>query len=327
MKSKSPQQSLFEGQEQPNLFDPIDQNRVESMVKFWIERHKIYLRKSTGRAKPWTKDQFLQTYRFCNIYRELDTVSKWVRDHVIKPYEDHEDLWFMLAVCRMINWPETLQEMMDQGVWPEERWNSDKVYRVLNARKARGVKIITGAYIVNTVFPKHFPKKEGSKVEYLSYIGFTPMWKDREQIRDGFHSTMEDSVMTFRQYHGWGSTFMPYQVTVDLTYSNRWLGKSPDLNTYVSPGPGTQRGLHRILNGHPKPTNRVSDQGDLLRTLLHEVNSEARRVLPKNAWTGSYETGFVDLTMSNLHNLCCEYDKYCRLISGTGEPRSRYPGR
>jgi hypothetical protein len=46
----------------------------------WIqERHRIYLEKAAGAPPPWTTDEIMQTYRFCNVFRELDKVTVWVR--------------------------------------------------------------------------------------------------------------------------------------------------------------------------------------------------------------------------------------------------------
>ena len=43
------------------------------------ERHFIYLKRQDGKTFPWTQDKILQTYSFCNVYRELDKVTIWIR--------------------------------------------------------------------------------------------------------------------------------------------------------------------------------------------------------------------------------------------------------
>ena len=40
---------------------------------YWInERQRIYDMRAAGQAKPWTKDEILQQYKFTNAFRQLD---------------------------------------------------------------------------------------------------------------------------------------------------------------------------------------------------------------------------------------------------------------
>src|SRR5690349_19516029 len=88
---------------------------------YWMnERNNIYERRlDHPDARPYTQDPILQQYRFCNCFRELDTVTIWVRKNIREPFADHPYLWFMLAIARQINWPETLAELIEaNGAWP-----------------------------------------------------------------------------------------------------------------------------------------------------------------------------------------------------------------
>jgi len=54
----------------------------ENTLKFFNylnERHIIYLRRQNGVKYPWTSDAILTEYSFCNVYRELDKVTEWLR--------------------------------------------------------------------------------------------------------------------------------------------------------------------------------------------------------------------------------------------------------
>ena len=84
--------------------------RTDDLFAFVRERHQIYLRRKAGQTKPWTTDPILQQYRFCNVYRELDTVTKWIRDNWRRPHCDDPDLWFAMVVARLVNWPDTMAE-------------------------------------------------------------------------------------------------------------------------------------------------------------------------------------------------------------------------
>lgn len=323
---KQEQQSLLDTS-QDFLFNPEEQNRVSSVGDFIIERHKIYLRKNVeGMKKPWTSDPMLQSYRFCNIYRQLDTVSMWINDNIIEPYERHPNLWFMLAIARLINWPDTLQELMDRKVWPVDDWNPKRFYEALVDRKDRKEKIITGAYIINSVFPKGFDAPDKSKIYYIPYVGLDPLFQNREELSRACKSTMAKAVESLKKNQGWGA-FMAYQVIVDLSYSDRWLRRAEDFNSYTSPGPGTTRGMNRLIYGGRKNLLNGDKLNEPMIKARKEINRYLKETVPEEYWTGDFRTGFSTLEMSNVSNSFCEYDKYVRLISGQGEPRSRYAGR
>ena len=99
---------------------------------------------------PWTSDSIPGAYRFCNVRREDDRVTRWVQDHVRAPFVDHPLLWLMICICRQINWPATLKELIEtEGAWPSHvSFTPRRVGEVLNARQKRGEKIYTGAYII-----------------------------------------------------------------------------------------------------------------------------------------------------------------------------------
>lgn len=308
------------------LFKPEQQNELDSIVKFWIERHKIYLRRNVlKKDRPWTQDPMLQNYRFCNIYREIDTVSEWVINKVVKPYEKNNNLWFMLAMSRLINWPDTLEEVMKEGGWPTDLYSATKLYRILSERADRKEKIVTGAYVVNSVFPKGADVKDTRKVYYIPYFGLQGLWQKRDLLEKMAKVSMEGFVSELTKCHGWGA-FMAYQVAVDLSYSKHWLGKAPDVHTYTSPGPGTTRGMARLMTGGRKAEIRGSHLNKYMIKLREKMNARGKELIAPKWWTGDFRTGFADLSMPNVSNSLCEYDKYCRLISGQGEPRSRYAG-
>ena len=47
----------------------------DRLVYYINERESIRKLREAGYPKPWTQDKILQTYRFCNVNREDDTVT------------------------------------------------------------------------------------------------------------------------------------------------------------------------------------------------------------------------------------------------------------
>jgi hypothetical protein len=88
---------------------------------YWVrEREDIRRRKDRGDAQDiWTSDSILQTYRFCNVRREDDRGTVWIRENIREPFAGHPLLWLMLCIGRQINWPDTLAELIGFGAWPD----------------------------------------------------------------------------------------------------------------------------------------------------------------------------------------------------------------
>jgi hypothetical protein len=326
------QPDLFEDQDNPMFEYLIEdvEGRVEAQAKFIIERHKIFLKKSQGRPPPWTKDPILQNYMFTNIYRELDRVTIWMKEHILDPYYDHPDLPFMMAIARVINWPETLQEMMDEKVWPDKRWNPDRVYKVLKGRANRKEKVITGAYIVNTVAPKGADVPDNSKPYGISYFNLNPLYENRHEFQDACRvkvgGSMTKAVAALSKHHGWGP-FLANQVVVDMTYMDRWLKKAPDYNTFTSPGPGTVKGMNWMITGRMDGGVQGRKMNSEMIRFRDLVNLEVKRQLPKEAWTGNMTTGFEEISMSNYSNCNCETSKMVRsLKDGGANMKNKYKG-
>jgi hypothetical protein len=74
--------------------------------EFWDfarERHSIYLRRAAGDPPPWTDDPVLRTYRFCNIFRELDATTAWFRRYVRDPMRSRPEVLLATVLFRWFN--------------------------------------------------------------------------------------------------------------------------------------------------------------------------------------------------------------------------------
>ena len=69
---------------------------IERLFAFAHERYMIYVRKQEGKKPPWTEDPILRDFRFCNIYREDDKVTVWIRENWRNPHTDDQELWFAM---------------------------------------------------------------------------------------------------------------------------------------------------------------------------------------------------------------------------------------
>jgi hypothetical protein len=276
----------------------------------WIkERYSIKLKKDAGKPKPWTKDQILMNYRFCNVHREDDTVTKWIRESWREPYDSDKNLWFAMTVARLVNWPETLYELAPAvftgGSKCAVTWRPEVFIREMHARRTSGMKVFSGAYIVGT------SGRTMDKAEYLATHVLTPLWNERHRVVGAF-TTLAGLHQWLMNFQGMGS-FMAAQVVADVKYQTMWRS-APDWETFAAPGPGSQRGLNRIFGGEPdKPW-----KGNSWYTGLMMLKKEIDPLVAK--------AGMPPLHAQDLQNCLCEFDKYERTRLGEGKPRSKYPG-
>lgn len=278
------------------------------MLLYWIkERHSIYLKRQAGKAKPWTKDPILQTYRFCNVYRELDVVTKWINEVWRTPNDKDPNLWFAMVVARLINWPPTMAILgyplrNDTKKGP---WIPDHFVGTIRHMQNLGAKAYGGAYIVST------NGHAMEKAEYLADRVLGPLWAARRGA-PVTATTLLDMHQWLSQFDGLGS-FMAGQVVADIKYSTQY---SPVICTdwwsFAASGPGSRRGLNRILGyGVDNPWKERQWHTALL--LLGAIVEAKLPNIPR-------------IHMQDLQNCLCEYDKYMRVKLGEGRPRSLYPG-
>jgi hypothetical protein len=267
--------------------------RTKDLTKFILERENIRLKKEAGKPRPWTKDEILHTYRFCNVHREDDKVTRWIAKNWREPYSDFVDLWFAMVFARLFNLPSTLQHFSPLRLL---RWDVEDVCSVLEALREKGP-IFNGAYIVSTNGYKM------DKVEYLVNRVLTPLWVARRRLRPTRDDTLASYHARLIEFDGLGS-FMAGQVVADLKYIDP-LYQAPDWWTWAASGPGSRRGLNRVCE--------------------HAVDEPWREPQWLMALTQlRAQVGGTALHAQDLQNCLCEFDKYERVRLGEGRPKQVY---
>lgn len=285
---------------------------------YWMaERHKIYLKKRDGAEPPWTADPILQEYRFCNVFRELDTVTIWIRENIREQYADHPNLWFMLAIARTINWPPTLYEIMQENLWPVEgRWRGQEVADLLDERMDRNQKVYTGAYMIRAESDPNNPWYDKTKQQYIAGCVLGNLWQDREKITEALkqleYGWLQSAHKLFKQYHGWGP-FMAYELVTDLRHT-RYLENATDISTWANAGPGALRGLNRLRGVDPNTPMSQQEANERMHDLLVECHKHEELCFILDEIP----------EMRDIEHSLCETDKYLRVKNGEGRPRAKY---
>lgn len=285
---------------------------LDGFFAYARERHAIYLRRSAGLSAPWTADPVLQQYRFCNVFRELDTTTIWFREHVRDRLRSAPEVLLATVLFRWFNRITTGEAIFSQvgmlapgdhhTAWdclgwlgPDDgldKWVGEYLRPAIVAYCGRGP-YVTGSYIVQgrAGMPKldgvlsYFEEFATREHDYPGDVATAGLgWREVADLLLA-NRTWEDTEARFgsleqtwnwlRKFQGLGP-FMAYEIVSDLRYTSL-LDWAPDILTWANPGPGAFRGMSRIVTndedrGHFQSRNRAEVIG-LMRKILSASRS------------------------------------------------------
>lgn len=281
----------------------IQTKTLSRFFRFATEREEIRLRRAAGGPAPWTQDQVLQQFRFCNIYREDDATTVWFRDSVRQRLWVDPKVLVATVAFRWFNYVPTGRLILP---WLVGGWDREGVESVLRPLQARGQKLFTGAYLIKS------PPGKDKLTGILDCIDAVD--RGRGALLALWDPTLEqfhEGLMRF-PYLG---PFMAYEVVTDLRHTSI-LCKASDVLTWASPGPGAARGIGWLIGSgkspiSPKSTKALSytskkSRGYLI-ALMREVLDASREQWPAK-WR-RWE-------MREVEHVLCEYDKFRRGHAG-----------
>ena len=275
--------------------------RHKDLARFIQLREDARLRKEEPAKRVTRKpDSIITTYRFCNVRRNDDRVTKYVLDNFLPIFDNNH--WFAAVVARLFNNEPTLMAIASYVVPFRPR----EMRKVLHARKVTGTKNFNAAYIVST------NGRAMDKVDYVIDVVLLSLWDKRAAINRALEgATLEQAHELLMRQQGLGS-FMAAQVLADIKYlePRRWK----DFHTFAASGPGSLRGIKRVFDLDIKaPMTEARFRANLL-LLRKKVNDV---LMEKYGWT-------EPLTAQDLQNCLCEFDKYERARLEEGRPKQIY---
>lgn len=291
-------------------------SRMDDFFRYARERESIRRRRESGAGAPWTDDPVLKQYRFCNVHRENDAVTKWFRDNVREQLRDSPDVILATVLFRWFNLVRTGEWLFTpdaSGFSPFEvylngAWDWQELGRQLKRALPSGP-YTTGAYMIKT--PTGMDKVTG----VLWCVDQLAQSLARERAADGaeFPHTLQ-AATHWLQGHPFMGPFMAYEVVTDLRHTH-WLENAPDILTWANPGPGAARGLDRLAGD----TLGTRDRNNLLD--VKTMNVEMRALLEASRDSFYWPQAWGAWEMREVEHTLCEFDKYERARLGQGRPK------
>lgn len=275
----------------------IEYPRTQELV-YWInERESIRLRRESGLPAPWTNDPLMANVRYCNVHRENDKITKWIRSSSV--YSGAVPVW-TVVLARMVNRISSL-EYIERHV---ALGDLTGIKEDLKTLRERGQAIWGNAYTISTC------GKSMDKVDYVIDWVVAEVKKTEESVlwRKGMGDTWSCALFFkwLTNHDGLGS-FLAGQVVADLKNTKGHpLYTAHDWKTFCVPGPGSLRGLTAYFGHTVTPS-----------TFAQHLRAVERQVMP-------YVSGYVaPIHMQDLQNCMCEFSKYVRIKHG-GKARNNY---
>lgn len=262
------------------------------------EREATRRRRAAGVEWPWTQDPILQQYSFCNVHREQDRTTRWIRENVRQPLAElPEQVTRAIFIARWFNRIETLEILNAHELLTS--WNTEWARQALHGVKP----IVTGAYMLKT--PTGMDKFTGiaACIEQTLERGVC----DRVAALAFSMTTLEEAHSVFMDAPFLGS-FMAYELVTDLRHT-AVLDSATDIMSWASAGPGAARGLDRV-HGDRLGTRKYGSkkQNDLMC-------AEMRELLALSSHEDFWPQEWDSWEMREVEHTLCEFDKYerCRL--------------
>ncbi len=275
---------------------------TERLINFIVSRYAVYLAREAGKPQPWSDDPILQRFKFCNVFRELDRVTRWITGHWREPHKNDPHLWFALVIARRcINWPRTLSKIG----YPVP-WDSGHFLSVLSRRRKAGKQVFN-----SDTYKLILSGQPGDLAELQVRLLLNPLWA----ARDRFKPRRDDTLGSFHARLAavpFMGGFYAGQVVADLKYVRR-LRDASDWWDFVVSGPGSRRGLNRVLGRSPDARWAETEfvkQVHLLRKAITSALGKA---------------GIPRMHAQDTQNCLCEFDKYQRIRLGEGKGRKFVP--
>ena len=292
---------VYEKDSNVDYMELVDDRVLEQARIFLNERNQAYIKKEIEKkSAPYSEHPIVGSYRFTNLKRELDAVSKNLNQMIQGlPIEEKllNIIWYRCyRIARQIQYLDF--------------FNGDKktINKIIDDSDAQNKKSC-GSYLISV--PNRI-LKERCGDDYFSYMRMMTPKFEKFFLRDipkCFREKIPYSEISKNSPEGIGRFFV-YQVFLDLSYQEDF---SMYENDFVLSGPGCDFGLRQLFPNYAK---RVSSE-----KLLVWVWKNSERLYGVDDWNKFFKEpeGLVyyhdGFTLANVENFFCEFGKYWKIFN------------
>ena len=269
----------------------------ETYWQFAAERHRIFEARLEDPTGPWSSDEILAQYRFCNTFRASDRVTQdLIRVAYDTPGAHADDLFVRVIIHRLFSKPSTWS-LIDRAVGglSAAAFDESRIGAALDEARAAGTKLYTGAFILCATKAYGYSRKHRNHLALVANML-------KQGVPDRIQSASSLKVV-FDELCRWPllGPFMSYQIAIDLNYTTMLAF---DENDFTVPGPGALRGIKKVFLdiGDLTPAEAIHWLVDQQHVVMEQFGIAPPRLFGRH------------LHAIDCQNLLCEVDKYCRVV-------------
>lgn len=280
--------------------------------EFIFERQSIWHKKMVEKLySPWSEDEILNTYRFCNVYRELDggtiAINKYLQEKNISP----EMKLFNIVAYRFFNRRDTI-EVLFVGLLNPQDFAVKSYEKRFDDEKKRG-SIFSNAYLVSS---HPYNSNYRPKDKHVQILLMLDDLKDNlsKIIKELQSSSPDEGLKIIEKNIKMAGPFLSGQILLDVTYAGDIVNYTS--NDFLIVGPGAHWGLNILfdkklskIEANEKCRYLYSIQQEAFANLLKNKNKNWKNV----NWKNEQYCGGEYLSLHDIQNSLCEFRKYWRL--------------
>lgn len=331
-------------------------NQITDYYEFCYERQLIWHKKNVQKLPPpWTDDPILQTYHFCNVYRELDKGTRYIIDTVCNNASlTPEQKILNIVAYRFFNQIGTF-EIIFEGLLDPKTFDFKHYEKLLDSKKKSGQKLFHVAYIIT---PEPFNPSFRPRDKHVQVL-LVLDWLAKELNGGKFVQKLQSAKTAEDSFRALNipltGNFLRYEIWQDISYireahdkrlsvnkgrrDSRSVMQSAEAlaegfytdiipftdNNFLIVGPGALWGIE-LIESRTIPIDEALDYCYKLRDSQKEKFAELKSRTGKDWLQIHYPDAYSNvpyLSLANIEAGLCEFRKYTRLNDPTVQARKR----
>lgn len=295
-----------------NASPDINGKNMEILYRWIEERYKIHLRKDVKEEKyPWTENEILKKYKFCNVRREHDKQSKWLIENIsLNKNLNYSNKLLNTVLFRIFNKYKTIEifGLIDFG---DVNWKN--IECSIDSFQGKDYNFFTNAFLtsgIKNAIKSYFPDEN----LVLGAIKLVDKFKSEGMVDELKKAKKQSDIFKILKKKKGLGDFLAYQIFVDFTYIPSFPFSE---NEFVVAGPGCKKGLDLIFDDF----DSMSYEEALfwIRNNQHNIFKEFG-YNPNKLFSDLAEND-RELNVMSLENIMCEFSKYYRILRDGGKTR------
>ena len=275
-------------------------------------------RTALGLPAPWTDDNILQNFRFCNVYRELDGGTIAIGKYLAQPLPAEQKLFNIIAY-RFFNRRDTIENLFG-GLLSEQNFDFKTLEKRFDAKK-KEENIFSNAYLITAHAYNRNYRPQDKHVQILLMLNDL-RFKLKNIIKTLRESAPQEGLRIIAEAVPMAGPFLAGQILLDATYAKNIVPYTA--NDFLIVGPGAHWGLN-IICGRALNKKEADAECRKLWQMQPQAFAELKQTTDKDwnevRWQNESYCGGKYLCLHDVQNSLCEFRKYWRLKQGENAKR------